>query len=794
MGKIAPPLMHSLRGRYFGRPLDRLEDPRLLTGNASFLADLELPGALHAAFHRSFLPHALLTAVDVEDATRVDGVEAVFTAADLEHEPLTDLLPIDGLRRTPQFALATGRVRFVGEPIALVLARSRGEAEDGAELIAPDYDPLPAVSDAESALEPDAPVLHPELGSNVVYRETTTYGEPAAAFLNADHVVSLRLQHNRYSACPLETRGCAARWDPAVGELTFWSSTQSPHLLRRRLSGATGIAEARIRVLVPDVGGGFGQKIPLHPEELAVALAARRTRRPVIWLEDRYENLVGAPQAKEQTIDLELALSADGTFLALRARILGDAGAYSYNNGSALIEPFLCAVLMPGVYTLRHLETEVIAAVTNKAPVAPYRGVGWTAGHCARELLIDEAARELGLDPAELRRRNIIPPGSFPSTSCTGMEYDSGSFRESLDRALEMADYDGFRIEQSRLRGEGRYVGIGISPYVEPTGWGTEGSRQASWVLTSHDAARVTIEPSGEVVIAVGTPSQGQGHATVLAQVAADVLGADPGDVRVLANDTDAVPLSGPGTRASRTAVVIAGAVLAASTELRGRVLTLASLLLEASPDELEIVDGGVAHRDTPNNVLSLRAIAEAAYFRPDLRSRLESPELSVTRFHDPPATYANGCIIAFVTVDPGTGGTRVDRVVAVEDCGTVINPAIVAGQIRGAIAQGIGGALLESMPYDADGQPLATNFADYLLPTAMDVPSIEIDHCCSPSPLTPAGIKGIGEAGMIAAPAAVALAVQDALAPFDARVRTLPLSPQVVAAMIPFPILSKGA
>jgi carbon-monoxide dehydrogenase large subunit len=715
-------------------------------------------------------------------------VYAVLTAADLEHAPLVDLLPIDGLRRTPQPALASDRVRFAGEAVALVLAGSRYEAEDGAELVEVDYEPLAHVVDVESALGDGAPLLFPELGSNAVYRGSRSIGDVDSAFAGAHHVVEHVFRHNRYLAAPLETRGCLASFEASTGELTVWCSTQSPHLLRRRLALATGISEGRVRVLTPDVGGAFGLKIPIHPEELAVALAARAVGRPVQWVEDRRENLVAAPQAKEQTIASELALDADGTFLAFRARFLGDAGAYSFNNASALIEPYLAAVLLPGVYRVRAVSYEVVAAVTNKPPVAPYRGIGWTAGHCARELLIEHAARELELDPAELRRRNMVEPHEFPYESCTGMLYDSGSFRESLDRALELVGYEELRAGQRNAREAGRYVGVGVSPYVEPTGWGTEGSAQASWVLVSHDLARVTIEPSGEITVAVGTPSQGQGHATTFAQLVAETLGCAIDDVHVHANDTASVPISVSGTRASRTAVVVGGAVLQAATTLRERVLAIAGRLLEADPADLEVVDGGIALRDAPSRRVSLREVAEAAYFQPSLRESVPDPSLSVQSFHDPKATYANGCIACVVEVDVETGAVTVVRAVAVEDCGTVINPAIVDGQIRGAVAQGIGGALLEHAVYDEAGQPQASTFLDYLLPTATEVPAIEIDHLCSPSPFTPGGIKGMGESGLIATPAAVALAVEDALAPFGARVDRLPLSPDAVAGMIPEP------
>jgi carbon-monoxide dehydrogenase large subunit len=779
---VAADTLQPRSGRWVGQPVERVEDARLLLGRGSFLADLRLPGALQAVFVRSPVAHGLIRSIEV---AQVPGA-TVLTADDLPHEALTDLLPIEGLLKTPQPALATQRVRYVGEPVALVLAEDRYLGEDAAEVVAVEYDPLPFVLDAEEALLDGAPVLFPDLGSNVVYRATRTSGDIDGAFARADHIVRTRYHGNRQTAVPLETRGCAASFDAARGELTFWSSTQGPHLLRRRLALATGIPEGRIRVLVPDVGGGFGQKIPTHPEEVAVALAARALGRPVMWVEDRRENLIAAQQAKEQQIQSELALASDGSFLGLRTRIVGNAGAYSYNNASALIEPYLSAVLMPGVYTLENLEYEVVAVVTNKPPVAPYRGIGWTAGHCARELLIEAAAHELGLDPGEIRRRNMVEAGAFPYNSCTGMIYDSGSFVESLDLALERVEYRRLRERQKEARTEGRYIGIGISPYVEPTGWGTEGSAQASWVLVSHDSARVTLEPSGEIAVFVGTPSQGQGHATVFAQIVADRLGVGIDDVRVRADDTASVPISLSGTRASRTAVVVGGAVIQAAEVLRGRVLVAAGALLDQNASELEIVEGGVGKRGRDECVLTLRQVAEAVYFRPDFRDSLEEPEFSVTRFHDPKATYSNGCIVCVVEVDSGTGKVRVDRVVAVEDCGTMLNPLVVDGQIRGAVAQGIGAALLEQCDFDERGKPHRNTLFHYLLPTAVEVPAIEIDHCSSPSPYTPDGIKGMGESGMIATPAAVALAVEDALRPLGVQVDALPLTPAAVAKMLP--------
>jgi carbon-monoxide dehydrogenase large subunit len=776
--------------RWIGASVLRLEDPALLTGEIRFVADIMLPNMLHACFVRSTYAHARILKVDVSPALLMPGVVAALSARDLPHEPMDHRLEIEGLKRTPQPALAGDRVRFVGEPIAIVLAASRNLAEDAAEKVVVDYEPLPANPDVDVAMDSSATPLFPELASNVIYRQILQFGSVEEAFAAADHVFPLDFHHNRFVAAPIETQGCIAEFEKASQQLTVWSSTQSPHLLRSRLASTIRLPEHKVRVIAPAVGGGFGQKIPLHPEEAAVALAARHTGRVVKWIEDRSENLMAAPHAKEQTIHLELAVKSNGKFLGMRARIVGDSGAYSFNNSTALIEPYMSARLLPSVYTIEHYECEVIGVVTNKSPIAPYRGVGFTAGHTAREILIDNAARGLRIDPAKIRRQNMITAPEFPYTSCTGMIYDSGSYQESLDMALSLAGYDAFRAKQQELRKRKQYLGLGLSPYVEPTAFGSEGGRQSGWHFVSHDLARVSMDPAGNVTVATGTPSQGQGHETTLAQLAADRLGIEPADVRVTSGDTLVSPISVGGTRASRAAVISGGAVLLASEDLRSKLLKIAGRMLEVAPEDLMMADGAISVKGVPDSGITIREVAEAAHMSPQIRQAQvdegeEDVGLTVTRFYDPKATYANGCILALVAVDIETGGVTVERVVAVEDCGTIINPRIVDGQIRGAVAQGIGGALLESIVYGDDGQILTSTFVDYLLPTANDIPTIEVAHISSPSPVSVGGIKGVGEAGLIATPAAIANAVADALSPFGAGIRRLPLSPEEVCSII---------
>lgn len=763
-----------------GARLPRVEDDRLLRGAGRFLADVSAVGVLHAVFARSPHPHATISGLRTENARELAGVHAVLTAADLPHTPLLDAVAIPGLARTPQPALAGQRVRFVGEPVAIVLAESRAVAEDAAELVEVDYRTLAPVVDPSAAADSRSrhPLLHDDLRTNLVYDgERATEGVDAA-FARAAHVVRHRFRTGRLTAAPLEGRGCLAEFDPVRGRLTVRCSTQSPHLLQRKLALCLGLAHGQVRVLVDDVGGGFGQKIPASPEEIAVALAARAVGRPVRWVEDRVENLVAGPQGKDQIVEAELAMDEYGRFLALRCDVLSDAGAYSFNSASALIEAYLSAGLLPGPYRIPETGWRVRAALTNKAPVAPYRGVGFTASHSAREVLIDKAARLLGCMPVELRRRNLIRDDELPYRSASGMTYDSGSFLASLDRVDELL------AESAAPRGRasnGRYRGLGLSPYVEPSGWGSAGAGESSWSFASHDSAQVSMDASGGVTVAVGTPSQGQGHATTLAQLVAQVLGCAVSLVSVRADDTDSVPLSTAGTRASRVATVTGGAVTKAAARVRETLVAVAAHLLECAPDEVELADERAwvrGARSSPTASRTLAEVATAALFDPGVRATVPEPSLTATAFYDPPASYSNGCVGVVVEVDPGTGEVVVVDAAVVEDCGTAINPMIVEGQTLGAFAQGVGAALYEHVAHTADGAPTATGFTEYLLPTAATLPRVRLEHLHSPSPVTRGGVKGMGESAMIATPAAVACAVADALAPLGIEIDRTPIEP----------------
>jgi carbon-monoxide dehydrogenase large subunit len=767
--------------RWIGKRVQRVEDPRFLTGAAKYVADLVVPRMLHAVFVRSPLPHARITSIDPSVLPGLGKTVWVLTGEDLaEVPPLVDVVTLETLKKTPQPVIARGKVRFVGEAVAIVAATDRYAAEDAAEALgaAIDYEPLPPVPDVAAATADGAAILFEEIGTNEVYRETETHGDVAGAFERAEHTFSTRFYHNRYGAAPMETRGVLANFDRADQQLTVWSSTQMPHFLRSVIARQLSLPEQKVRVIAPEVGGGFGQKMATSPEEIAIPFAAVKLGRGVKWIEDRHEHLLSATQAKEEFINLEVATTADGLILGVRAEFVGDGGGYSFNTESALIEPALAAKSFPGPYRIEAFEEEVAASLTNKSPTAAYRGVGWTAANTVREIIIDEIARELDIDPGELRRRNMLRADELPYRTSTGQLYDSGSYIESLDKALEVVGYEDFRAEQERLRGEGRYLGLGISSYVEQTAWGSDSAAQAGTPLPSHDNSTVTVDPSGKVTVAVSVSGHGQGHETSLAQVAADGLGVDIHDVVVLHGDTASTPY-GLGTYASRSAVIGGATVARASADVRRQILRVAGNMLEASPEDLVIEDGKIAVVGAPARMKTFGEVAFAAYWDADVRA--DEPLLTATRFYDPPATYSNGCVIVLAEVDADTGAIDLQRVVAVEDCGTVINPMIVEAQVHGAITQGIGGALLEHLVYSDEGQPQTTTYLDYLVPTATEIPNIEVHHLESPSPFSVGGIKGMGEGGQIAAPAAVANAVADALAPFGAKVARLPLSPDYV-------------
>ena len=760
--------------RYLGAHVKRLEDPRLLAGQGRYLDDLTLPGLLHAAFVRSAHAHALVRSVDAEAGRRIPGVEMVLTGRDLEDEvaPLVPRLESPDFTPTEWPALATGRARFVGEPVAVVAAATPYVAADGVAAVAVDYDSLPAVPDAAAALAPGAPRLHPGRPSNVLFERRDRQGDVEGAFADAPVVVRETFTHARCSASPLEGRGLIARWEGDT--LTLWTGTQVPHVFRTGVARAFGLPESRVRVIVPDTGGGFGQKMHVMPEDLAVAALARRAGRPVKWIETRRENLASATQAREQRVEIEAAADADGTLRGLRARLVSDVGAYHVYPLTGALEALGAASILPGPYRTPAYAFEIVAVATTKPPLGAYRGVGMTMGAFVMERTLDLLADRLGLDPVLVRQRNLIPRDAYPFTSATGFVYDSGDFPKALEAALTLSGHERLVREREAGRARGRLLGIGIACYTEYTAIGSETYRRRGMAdMPGPEAATVRVEADGTVTCLVSFPSQGQGHATTTAQLVADQLGVPLETVTVRQPDTDEAP-PGTGTFASRGAVAQSGAADAAAATVRGALLAAAGGLLEASPADLLLADGVVRVRGVPDRGVTVAEVARRAHAAAGGPARLQATQ----RFDPPGPTFSGAVHVASVEVDPETGRVAVRDYVVVEDCGPVINPMIVEGQIHGAVAQGIGEALAERLVYDESGQLLSGTLMDYALPTAASLPSFTIGHLETPSPLTPGGFKGMGEGGTIGAPAAIASAVADAVKPLGVAVTALPILP----------------
>lgn len=764
-----------------GVPVRRLEDPRLLTGRGRYVADLALPGMLHVAFLRSPHAHARLLAVDAGRARREPGVVACVSGDDLRGEarPIRATSRMPGYRATDFPALAVGKVRHAGEAVMAVVAESRYLAEDALDEIAARYEPLPAVVSAEAAMGEASALVHEEAGSNVLLSRAFAQGDVEAAFAGAALVLGDRFRFHRHAGVTLENRACLAEYQAGTEELTLWSSTQVPGIVRDVLADALGMPGHRVRVVAPDVGGGFGVKSAVYPEEIAVCVLARRLGRPVKWVGDRREDLLSSTQAWDEVIDAELAVEADGRLRGLRARVLADVGAYSVHPWTASIEVIQVVSFLPGPYRVPCYRGEALGVATNKAPMGPYRGVGRPVSTFVTETLLDRAARRLGLDPLEIRRRNLLRPDELPYRSPSGIVWDSGSFLESLERAAELVEYSRVREEQARGRAAGRHLGVGIAAYVELTGVGSAiPASPGATVSTGTEGATVRVDPAGTVTASFGLACHGQGHETTLAQVVAAELGARLADIRIVHGDTAASPV-GTGTYASRSAVIGGGAAILASRAVREKALQIAAHHLEVAAEDLELAEGRVAVRGAPDRGLTLREVAQAAYAGAKRLPKGMEPGLEATRYYDPYfGTASNATHVAVVEVDPESGAVRILRYVVVEDCGRIINPLIVEGQAIGGVAQGIGAALLEEVVYSEDGQLLTGTLMDYLIPTAAELPPIEVAHLEHPSPTTLGGFKGVGEGGTIGAPAAVANAIADALVPLGVDVTELPATP----------------
>lgn len=766
--------------KFIGQRVKRNEDPRLLTGQALFVDDVDIPGMLHAAFLRSDYAHARILGIDVSRARQRPGVVAVFTAEDMGDDwqpgpPLVSPPPtvkdvIFHSRRQPP--LAKDKVRHAGEPVALVVAESRYIAEDALDDIVVEYEPLPAVVDMEAALQPDSPRVHDDLDSNLAAHLFQKKGDYEAARAEADLVIRRRIVVDRGAAAAMENRGIVAWWDDRSQMMTIWDTTQAPIPIRNGTAARLGLSENQVRVIAPFVGGGFGPKIMMfYPEEMMLPWASMQLARPIKWIEDRRENFYATTQERGQLHDVEIALSKDGRILGLKDNFLHDTGAY---DPYGLTIPLNTQSHVMGGYDVENFTSEFKVVFTNKTIVTPVRGAGRPQGIFVIERMLDIAARELGMDPMELRRKNFIPPEKFPyhhqiiDQAFAELIFDSGNYRPVLDKALELIGYRKFiEEEQPRYREQGRYVGIAVTPFVETSGVGP------------YEGARIQIEPSGRVNVATGVGTQGQGHFTSFAQIVAEQLGVDVSDVRVVTGDTAEFHW-GTGTFASRGAVVAGNAILAAAKAVRKKVLKLASKVLETPEEELEIEDGVVRVADMPRVSISLGELAALAN---PLRGAVEpgtEPGLEATDYFGPNyGAAAFGVHAMILEVDPETCMVEIKRYVVVEDCGVMLNPMIVEGQIHGGVSMGIGQAFYEKLHYDENGQLLNASLMDYLIPGAHEMPrQFEVGHLETRSPLNEIGSKGVGEAGAIPVPALFAQALENAFYDRKLEILETPLSP----------------
>ena len=771
----AEPVLSS-SGKWVGASVSRKEDPRLLTGRGRFVDDVHLPRMLHAQFVRSTVAHGAIDSLDVSAVLDVPGVVAVFTAADLDLEDITAVLdrPLSEFVPTAMPVLARDRVRYVGEPLAIVVAEDPYAAEDGLEAAKVGYLPDTAVVSDEQALAPGAPLVHAEAVGNVLVDVSMFATEGIDdIFADAAHVVRVRSKTGRQNALPLETRGVVASWDERDEQLLVQTCTQVPHQVRTVLARCLGRDERVVRVVVPDMGGGFGQKCVVGREEIAVAAACLKVGRPVKWIEDRKDALTASFLAREQRYDVRAAFDAEGRILGLDADVVCDMGAYSCYPFTAGIEPLMASAEMPGVYRVPAYRVRARAVTTNKAPTAPYRGVSRPQYVMVVERIFERAARELGLDPVEIRRRNVIT--EFPYTGVNQITYDPGSYLESLNLCEKI------------LRDEGWYertdVGIGYACFSERTGYGSDAfAKRRMAVVPGFDISEVRMDTSGAVVVTTGTMSHGQGHETTMAQIVADELGLGLDQVKIVQGDTDRITY-GWGTFASRSVTIGGSAVSLAAVKLGDKLMTIAAHLLATRPDNVELHEGGVRQRDDHTRGLTYREIADVAYLRAHLLPKEADPGLSATASFDTPGdgTFSNATHGVVVELDRGTGQVKILRYVCVEDCGVAINPKIVEGQARGGIAQGIAGALFEEVTYDVQGEPSCASFIDYQVPTAVEMPDISVHHLETPCAFTRNGAKGAGEGGTIGAPAAVLNAVNDALRATGVELDDTPITPEAV-------------
>jgi len=760
--------------KFIGSPIKRREDPKLVQGLAHYVDDILLPGMLHMAVVRSPFARASFKNIDYSALIDMPDVVAVYTAEELAGKvgpvPVAGLVP--DARVPAQPVLAESQVKFAGEPVAVVIAKTRYGATDAAALVDVDYDPEYAVVDLEKAIEPGAPRVHEEFDDNVAFNWELVGGDVEKGLAEADVIIKQKIVNGRVAPLALEPRGVIASYDTGEDKLTLWTSTQVPHKVRTHVSEQIGISENRMRVITPEVGGGFGSKLNVYREEALASYIARDLGQPIKWIESRSENFLATIHGRGQQGEVEMGLKKDGTLTALRYTVLADCGAYYQYLTVAIFT--LTGLMIPGPYKLANVEMKVTGVFTNKIATDAYRGAGRPEATYILERVIDMAAAELGMDPAEIRQKNFPDKSEFPFATASGLSYDSGDYTGALDKALKNADYADMRSQQAEARKEGRYLGIGLSTYVEVCGMGPSAALGGQ----GWESARVRVEPGGKVTVFSGASPHGQGQKTSFAQIVADGLGIDVDNIEVIHGDTDVVPF-GVGTFGSRGTVVGGSAVVIASGKVREKMTRFAAMKLEADAGDIEFGGGKIFVRGAPEKSADFGDIAGMAYSAIELPPDTE-PGLEETHFFEPPNfTFPFGAHVVLVEVDPETGDTEILRYVAVDDVGNQINPLLVAGQIHGGIAQGVGQALEEEILYDTGGQPINGSLMHYALPKAEMFPRFELDHTTTPTDVNPLGAKGVGEAGTIGSTPAVVNAVVDALSPFGVRHVDMPLKPE---------------
>lgn len=761
---------------YVGKPLKRVEDPRLIKGIATYVDDLQLAGMLHAAILRSPYAHAKINSINTDAAKAVEGVVGVFTGADVNDKcglvPCASPMPEQKMPK--HTALASDRVYFVGHAVVVVVAKDRYVARDALDLIEVDYDPLPAVSDPEKALDKDSPLTHPDLGTNLAFNWTLANGDLDAAFAQADRVIKQRMVHQRLIPMAIEPRGCVASWHAGEGAMTLWTSTQVPHLVRTLLPGMIGVPENKLRIVAPEVGGGFGSKLNLYAEEALCCHLAMRLGAPVKWIESRRENASATIHGRDQIGEYELAVKNDGTVLAIKSRSVADIGAYNQLLTPAI--PTLTGLMLTGCYKFKAMRMDLVGVYTNKMATDAYRGAGRPEATYVIERLMDIVANELGLDRVKVRQKNFPKPNEFPFNTATGLTYDSGNYQGTLKKAQQIANWDKLLKQRESARKAGRLFGIGASTYVEICALGPSKMMAAG----GWEWGCVRIEMSGKVTVITGATPHGQGQETSFAQITADKLGVPIDDIVVMRGDT-AVAHYGRDTYGSRATVIGGTAILMCIDKIIAKARKLAAHQLGAKENNVEFRDGKFFVKGKAKKSLDWKTLAAESYVAKNIPKNWE-PGLEASSFFEPSnCTYPFGTHIVAVEVDRDTGEVKIVKYVAVDDCGPQINPLLVEGQVQGGIAHSIGQALFERAVYDENGQLLSGEFMDYAMPRSTDIPEYEMGCTVTPSPSNPMGIKGCGEAGTIGATPAIANAVIDALSPLGIKHLDLPLLPEKV-------------